>query len=759
MDHVGQLDYEGRIMAQVIAGGVDHCDNTPHPEPHNLNELNPLTQTEHTSALKNDSRTGLPSKASLNNNGENKEELEGHKSTSKEEEEDTDELMKDEEEESEASSCLMHCQSPDTPMTDSSNSETGSLLENPFSPGTSPEPTSPVLQETSCPTSPLEVGQSEVDLGGFASSTSGDTLTTGPLLSPHLSFTSDTSQSCTDGPEHVSSTTARNAQSSTSAPLTTSSPPIEGLVHDLHLETTSNIKASITSHSQTAEPFAFSTGQIPTGAQSVSETTLRHSDECTSSSVPISALMASLEHLAQRGDDDCLPQDLHWIAEASVCHEDYQLALQCIQLERLYHQRVLDNLNALQQQWESRCIRSQPSLEARHLDTLRDICQTHTRPNAADAAPASLGVRHLLEQGDALPPQARHIEGTMENRAEDSSCPQSSHPPSINLSPPLDSPNSPEKDREAPKCNLEGTAGFHGTELSDEVEGIDGEQGECLERTTSALGDDLHPSEAGQMDQTKPAEQQGGDLVSAQEKEVDREDDRCNVEEAAEAPMMEDEAEEEEEGEEKRNGIDVDVEHLHQETQVAEKEEICQKEGNESSLQQDDDGHLPQEAFPKHPKLASEEEEQEEYENEKADIFPEAVTLDDMAKLITIEEISPAYGLISILKKKNLPSDEVSLSASPESISDKPTAKRRVRFKVADDGFDSDVGGRDSCLLLFLLCLVTVVISMGGTTLYCALGDVHSSVCQDFSRNVDFYFGQMQRAIAQIHQWLGPSPS
>ncbi|XP_061132168.1 consortin isoform X3 [Syngnathus typhle] len=697
MDHVGQLDYEGRIMAQVIAGGVDHCDNTPHPEPHNLNELNPLTQMEHTSALKNDSRTGLPSKASLNNNGENKEELEGHKSTSKEEEEDTDELMKDEEEESEASSCLMHCQSPDTPMTDSSNSETGSLLENPFSPGTSPEPTSPVLQETSCPTSPLEVGQSEVDLG---------------------------------------------------------------LVHDLHLETTSNIKASTTSHSQTTEPFAFSTGQIPTGAQSVSETTLRHSDECTSTSVPISALMASLEHLAQRGGDDCLPQDLHWIAEASVCHEDYQLALQCIQLERLYHQRVLDNLNALQQQWESRCIRSQPSLEGRHLDTLRNICQTHTRPNAADAASGSLGVRHLLEQGDALPPQARHIEGTMENRAQDSSCPQSSHPPSIKLSPPLDSPDSPEKDREAPKCNLEGTAGFHGTELSDEVEGSDGEQGECLERTTSGLGDDLHPSEAGQMDQTKPAEQQGGDLVSAQEKEVDREDDRCNVEEAAEAPMMEDEAEEEE-GEEKWNEFGVDVEHLHQETQVAEEEEICQKvkEGNESSLHQDDDGHLPQKAFPKHPKLASEEEEQEEYENEKADIFPEAVTLDDMAKLITIEEMSPAYGLISILKKKNVPSDEVSLCSSPESISDKPTAKRRVRFKVADDGFDSDVGGRDSCLLLFLLCMVTVVISMGGTTLYCALGDVHSSVCQDFSRNVDFYFGQMQRAIAQIHQWLGPSPS
>ena len=33
--------------------------------------------------------------------------------------------MKEEEDESEGSSCLIHCQSPDTPMTDSSYSETG----------------------------------------------------------------------------------------------------------------------------------------------------------------------------------------------------------------------------------------------------------------------------------------------------------------------------------------------------------------------------------------------------------------------------------------------------------------------------------------------------------------------------------------------------------------------------------------------------------------------------------------------------------
>lgn len=129
----GQLDNEGdegKVMSQVVVAEDDCCDNKPHPDPHtaqpqNLNEINPATRIEQTSALQNDFGAGLPVKASLNNNGENKEELERHKSASNEEEQDTDELMKDEEEESEASSCQLHCQFPDTPMSDSSYSETG----------------------------------------------------------------------------------------------------------------------------------------------------------------------------------------------------------------------------------------------------------------------------------------------------------------------------------------------------------------------------------------------------------------------------------------------------------------------------------------------------------------------------------------------------------------------------------------------------------------------------------------------------------
>uniref|UniRef100_A0A3B3ZCF9 Consortin C-terminal domain-containing protein n=1 Tax=Periophthalmus magnuspinnatus TaxID=409849 RepID=A0A3B3ZCF9_9GOBI len=118
--------------------------------------------------------------------------------------------------------------------------------------------------------------------------------------------------------------------------------------------------------------------------------------------------------------------------------------------------------------------------------------------------------------------------------------------------------------------------------------------------------------------------------------------------------------------------------------------------------------------------------------------------------------LAPTPGLVSILKKRAVYNASPT-ATGPELQSNKLPAQRRVRFKVPDDGFDNEMGGGDSCLLLFLLCLVTVVISIGGTALYCALGDAHSSVCQDFSRNADFYFGQLQRGISQIQHWFTPT--
>lgn len=128
-------------MSQVPVGGVDLCDNLPKPEPlaaqtQNLNESNTLTQTLTLSASQNEEEGEhrIIQNTSLNNNGKDEEEdvgKEGYAGRGREydEEEDIDEVMneaeEEEEEESEESSALIYCQSPDTPMTDSSYSETG----------------------------------------------------------------------------------------------------------------------------------------------------------------------------------------------------------------------------------------------------------------------------------------------------------------------------------------------------------------------------------------------------------------------------------------------------------------------------------------------------------------------------------------------------------------------------------------------------------------------------------------------------------
>lgn len=51
-------------------------------------------------------------------------------------------------------------------------------------------------------------------------------------------------------------------------------------------------------------------------------------------------------------------------------------------------------------------------------------------------------------------------------------------------------------------------------------------------------------------------------------------------------------------------------------------------------------------------------------------------------------QVSPASGLVSILKKRSVCLDSVSVSASSEAGPVKTPAKRRVRFRVPDDGYE-----------------------------------------------------------------------
>ncbi|KAK5873822.1 hypothetical protein PBY51_018826 [Eleginops maclovinus] len=792
MDHGDQLERKDRVMSQVQVGEVDLCDNLPKSE-----DLNAQTQNlnEANTQKQNEEEGGLIQKATVNNNGKCVEEAKVActERGREDEEEDVDEVMKDEEdeEESEESSCQMRCQSP---MTDSSYSETGSLLETPFSPGTSPEPTSPLVVSPQTVHSISRVEQSQGDIkvhnSESVASTTGSitlapTFTMGPIDSTTPTLTSDT---CPPGTTCITEAADRIAKNTNF--------PTEYLTSEAFTGTTytTRINTSIASSplSSVTGPLTFTTQPTTAGTESTTTTgpmtscwkqitstpvpTSLSESTCATGPIPSSALLKSLEELAQRGDDSHLPQYLHQIAETFVLHKDYQRALCCIQLERLYHQRVLDNLNALQEQWASQCS-SSSDLATQHLDTLKNICQTHSRPGATDAETASLKtLTPTFEESGVLPSSSsvHQVDEWMEPRGHNSSPPQISPPvvPSINLTDQLDSPEISAIERE----DLSREACFHGDQLTvkqgsgDEVREEEG----GVEQTTSVIRNGLHPSTAGEMDQSKPAEQQGGDLGPAQEREAKKDEEECDLGKAAEVLEMEDEGEEEEKERQKKrdaplcqealpvetlvSGAEVEVQQLQQEAREEGKLHRKTQESAQTCLPQET--RLPQEDHIEQQEQAEEEEEyedeEEEYEVEQIKIISEAASLDDMAKLITVQQVSPASGLVSILKRRPVCLEDVSVIGSSEPRPDKNPAKRRVRFKVPDDGYEQDVGGGDSCLLLFLLCLVTVVISVGGTALYCALGDAHSSVCQDFSRNADFYVAQIQSGISQIQQWLAP---
>ncbi|XP_043962698.1 consortin, connexin sorting protein b isoform X3 [Gambusia affinis] len=125
----------------------------------------------------------------------------------------------------------------------------------------------------------------------------------------------------------------------------------------------------------------------------------------------------------------------------------------------------------------------------------------------------------------------------------------------------------------------------------------------------------------------------------------------------------------------------------------------------------------------------------------------------DLAKLSIAEGSSSPDGLVSILKRRRASLDGLP-PLSPATTADKQTSKRKVRFSEPEDGVDQDDIGGDSCLILLLLCLITVVISIGGTAFYCTLVDTYSNICTDFTQNVDFYVTNARGFLEGLGLWL-----
>ncbi|KAM9840783.1 consortin, connexin sorting protein b [Aulostomus maculatus] len=329
-------------------------------------------------------------------------------------------------------------------------------------------------------------------------------------------------------------------------------------------------------------------------------------------SSPSSELLASLQSLGENTDYTMLPHSLHQIAEAYSLKEDYQWAIQFLQLEKLYHERLLTNLDALQENWESQWRESKAEsrrpadpdniISQKHIETLREICRTHLKPSArleANTSPVTKTEK----------PQSHHATANkLETRRQDEGGEQS---------------------------------------MSTEAEGSSGQTG----------------------------------------------------------PQEEDEGEDGEEEE----GQEVD------------EEEPCEETPEEEEVKVEWPTGVPQ---------ASDK---------------------DLAKLSHTEGSSSPDGLVSILKRRRASLDGL---PPPSNIGTKQSSKRKVRFSEPEDAIEQDEVGGDSCLILLLLCLVTVVISIGGTALYCTLVDTYSNICTDFSLNVDFYVVNVRRFFEGLGQLL-----
>ncbi|XP_067311995.1 consortin [Pseudorasbora parva] len=450
-------------------------------------------------------------------------------------------------------------------------------------------------------------------------------------------------------------------------------------------------------------------------------------------------LSVSLQELGEQGDHPLLPHCIHQIAESFMHEEDYERAVRFIQLERLYHERLLSNLASLQQQWErrwssiGRCQDSRGDrdrdLDAEHLEKLRHICRTHRQPARSiekcevskvqknSVIRETLGGEQILNtqvlscsSGKVMEDQSTYkVQEDIHPEDRSSIAPQShqseqQHDPSPSSDTPSSFSSAVTDGSSSPACKDAGA----------EEEGI----------SVAASHRDAAPETESPMDAAQPGN------MEAQQPHVDT---------IGPGVVMEGTGDTVDTGQD----VMVDVPHVKQEDGGEVEKAIKLEEGGED--------HEPQgQEIPENtPEL-----ELEENGNgvELLDIINVSM-LDDMAKRIQVEEITPAAGLVSILKRR------VSLEGAntPTPAASKPVSKRKVRFREPDEGLDQDEVGGDSWLLLLLLCLATVVISVGGTALYCTFGDAQSSVCTDFSHNMDFYIGRVQRGMDELKHWLSPS--
>ncbi|XP_030201536.1 consortin, connexin sorting protein b [Gadus morhua] len=412
-----------------------------------------------------------------------------------------------------------------------------------------------------------------------------------------------------------------------------------------------------------APPKGPDAGGQETQEEQPSETSLPGPSERVGAPGPSPEVLASLHTLVEAPNYTLLPHSLHQMAEAYSLKDDYQWAIQFLQLEKSYHERLLANLAALEETWESQLegqkdpegTESNRSRES-SMEALEQLCRNHSRPLSGDQCVSD--------------PERGGAEGRALHHGENQTPPPLQH--GADTKPPA-----------APT-------------------------GEGLTHTEPRPPQDPRQQDEGTEEQ------------------------------------QEEEEEEDEEQEERREGEEEEMEEEEERRGAEEEEEVCEEErrGAEEEEEPCEEGQ----------EVACEEmsPEEEEVKGEWPTGVPQA-SEKDLVKLSHDEGCSAHDGLVSILKRRRASLDGL----PPPGVSvEKHNGKRKVRFTEPEYTAEQDEAGGDSCLILLLLCTVTVVISIGGTALYCTLVDTYSSICTDFSDNINFYVVNVQRVFDQLKHLL-----
>eukprot|EP00062_Callorhinchus_milii_P013247 gi/632961147/ref/XP_007896596.1/ PREDICTED: consortin [Callorhinchus milii] len=561
----------------------------------------------------------------------------------------------------------------------------------------------------------------------------------------------------------------------------------------------------------------------------------------------LQSLLDCIQGVTELSDVNLLPQYLHQIAEIYFHEEEFEKAIQFIQLEKLYHQTLLANLSAIQDHWELKWKTAMPNkdsegrvlkaLDTDKIEKLTEICASHCRPNVpvdkitalgqcfydclliskgpdvhkkndADSnssyvnQPAALSTVQsaeykptplemtkgrtteaaqsgiAVEKGCKIASTLCTAESSLEVQRETARAKGRVHPD--NKAECLDSENTVtdkscfQPDATAPcedmltaakPIKTEGfsdeaevvtntTPFFHAGEIENlhhdlKSAGKTTEENwhkkllKCNDTPVQIITEDQAVPKQGNHASQKHINSDSNDglnkIMSKQDGNHCEGNTRINQTPKQSATDILNETGKECEQMEENIGTEVTNEGIHYDVEFNEyqmPEKITEIREEDYTMEATPD--YAQDKIPFHLKDGIDELVMHLSEN--------SLSLDELAKRIQIEENTPPEGLVSILKKRSLNQEILRVHQK--------SSKRRVRFQDPEDVLDQDEVSADSCLLLVLLCIITVFLSVGGTALYCTFGDLDSSVCRDFTAQMDFYYAQFQQSFEKAKHWL-----